>query len=229
MNQAKFAKELGVTHPLVSLSESGDREPSTDMLVRLGKFAVNKRRYEDAKWFWEKAGIDMKALDPFIDEQMRQRRATPAGGNTSATSVVEVKPLDPSVDETIFFPENLLPNPASTRFLRVDVHEKNRKHVKSGGQFADIHALSEAWQNFNDGDILLIDTADVDLEQMGNGTCVVSVTTKGRTYLLLVGALSPIPLLSPFGARREEVIGRVVAVISREKKQKVHFHLVMRN
>jgi transcriptional regulator with XRE-family HTH domain len=139
INQAKFAKALGVTHPLVSQCESGDREPSTDMLIRLGKVAVNSGSYDDAKWFWEKAGLDMKTLDAFVDQHAKDHYA-------AAPEFVTVEPLEEG-GETISFSARMLDHRASTRCVR----------------------LGHSEPPFGRGDIILIDTHVTDLREAADG------------------------------------------------------------
>lgn len=52
-----FARSLEAARSLVSQLESGTRQPSSEMCLRLGKFAAERKFYPEALWFYEKAGM----------------------------------------------------------------------------------------------------------------------------------------------------------------------------
>jgi transcriptional regulator with XRE-family HTH domain len=57
-SQAKFAKRLEVTQPMISSFEAGREEPTTDNLLALAALAG----YPECFWFWERAGLNRQKL-----------------------------------------------------------------------------------------------------------------------------------------------------------------------
>jgi transcriptional regulator with XRE-family HTH domain len=167
MNQVAFAEALGVARSLLAACESvssKSRKPSTDMLVRLGSVAAEERRYDDAKWFWEKAGMSTSALDNLIDLRVREKAA-------SAGDFIEISALDPAIKEIVPFPARLLKNPASTRFLRL-------RTTRKVFTIADTE-FGPSTAPFSAGDTLLIDPSKTDLRSIGQGA-LISVRIKAR-------------------------------------------------
>jgi transcriptional regulator with XRE-family HTH domain len=167
MNQAQLAAALGVTHPLVSQSESGKKIPSTDLLVRLGSVAADLRRYEDAKWFWEQAGMNTTALDNLVDIRVQERAASPG-------EFIEVAALDPNEKRTIPFPSRFLSNPASTRYMRVRAI-KGEDAVTVGWQIVRPGLYGYP---FGPGDVLLVDPTQRELHKLERGSFV-AVSVRG--------------------------------------------------
>jgi transcriptional regulator with XRE-family HTH domain len=164
MNQAQFAAALGVTHPLVSQCEGGKKIPSTDLLVRLGSVAAEWKRYDEAKWFWEKAGMSTRALDNLMDVRVRDRAA-------SAGEFIEISALDPAIKETVPFAARLLDNPASTRFLRL---RTTRKVFKIGET-----DFGPSTAPFSAGDTLFVDPGNTDLRTIEQGA-LIAIRIKSR-------------------------------------------------
>lgn len=117
MNQVSFANDLGVARSLLAACEGDSRkpstrEPSTDLLVRLGNVAAKALRYDDANWFWEKAGLNRDSLDSLLSERLRQKSAP-------ISEFIFIASIDPDDSETIPFPSHLLTDAPSTRFMRL--------------------------------------------------------------------------------------------------------------
>ncbi|MFL6313888.1 MAG: helix-turn-helix domain-containing protein [Terriglobales bacterium] len=159
MNQAKFAKALGVTHPLVSQCEGG-KKPSTDMFVRFGRVAIESGRYNDAVWFWEKAGIDMQTLDAFMDQHAKDHTSTAAG-------ITLVESLQSGSDRIPFPAQMLGENRASTKFVRV----------------------THSQPPFGRGDILLLDTRAIALRELAEGD-MLAIGDASTLLGLHIGTLS---------------------------------------
>lgn len=73
MKQDAFARALGIARSLVATCEADHRIPTTDMYLRLGNFAVDKKFYFDAIWFWEQAGLDSSRILAVAGHILRER------------------------------------------------------------------------------------------------------------------------------------------------------------
>lgn len=60
--QTQFADLFGVTQAAVSQWESGYREPSGQIYIRMGNLANDG----DCVWFWERGGVDIRAIERWI-------------------------------------------------------------------------------------------------------------------------------------------------------------------
>lgn len=147
--QQEFSDRLGVSRPQVSRWEKGTEEPSNEKLIALGNLAdetllywqenpvppgkipllSNLAEYPDSHWFWERAGIDLKA----IRRSIRREVATQAD-HSSAISTTLLPSLDTAAlmqltkenagldavekVEAIPFPSLLVSEPSSTVCIR---------------------------------------------------------------------------------------------------------------
>ncbi len=62
-SQVKFARLLKVSPPTVSRWEAGKVIPPTHVLIKLGNLATG----ESCGWFWERAGINSRAMMMLTD------------------------------------------------------------------------------------------------------------------------------------------------------------------
>ena len=175
VNQAVLAEMMGVAPSLISLVLKGEREPSIELLVRLGIVAIKHDLESQARWFLQEAGIDATALDRFIDMRVAAKAAP-------AFDFVHIPSIDPKNKGTIPFPSSRLDNPASTRFIRLG---------SSGKPFniGDIVYNPPLWPTALD--TLLIDPGQKDLREITHGDFVaVRIKSRdGRSYHDYAGPL----------------------------------------
>jgi len=60
--QTQFAELLSVTQAAVSQWETGYKRPSRENYIRMGNLANET----DCMWFWERGGVDMKAVERWV-------------------------------------------------------------------------------------------------------------------------------------------------------------------
>ncbi len=177
LTQETFAKLLGVKQSAVSAWEQGTPPPKEGNYVRLGNAALS---YEDILWFWQRGGVDVKVFERAADKALKTR-SLPVE-SLPVTSLLHVKSLlEVGGEEDLPFPASLIPNPLSTRFVRVP----------------EPFASNEFPPNFKQGDILLIDTSETDLRKIGGGALVAMDFQQGKKpldadesrYALSVGLL----------------------------------------
>ena len=140
MNQVAFAKALGVARSLIAACESGsgNRAPSTDLLVKLGNVAAENQRYTDAEWFWRKAGVTL--MIPTALELLKQIEAPTTRGLMTSLHANAITAQDQDKGRFLLFPSQLLPNPLASSYAIV----------------AD-DALRPM---FNKGDVLIVDESE---------------------------------------------------------------------
>lgn len=157
LNQAQLADEIGVAPSLISLVAKGEREPSVELLVQLGKVAMQRGLKTEALWFWKRAGIDSAVLDAALDLRMREKTA-------DASEFTFIEALDPEDKETIPFPSRVLKTTSLARFLRVEAPGEPFKigHQDFGGEV----------RKYKAGDILIVDTRQTDLREIEDGAIV---------------------------------------------------------
>jgi DNA-binding XRE family transcriptional regulator len=175
LNQADFAALIEVDQSLISAWERGTAMPSGRNYFRLGSMAQD---YEEMKWFWHRAGLDLNALDRFMDSRMRER-----GVLASASEFVDVPSFDPAEAGSVSFPSRFLDNRSSTRFLRL---RTSRRSFNIGD-----NKYGPSQQPFPAGDLILIDPAQTDLRVIELGA-LIAVRIKspdGANYHDYVGAL----------------------------------------
>ena len=131
-NQAALARAAGVDPTRLSEWLRGEkkRKPTPEGLRLLGNVAP----YPDNLWFWRESGLDEKALLEAAVKVLRERGAEPTPGE-----IVRVKT---ATHKLLPFPAEFIPNPASTRLLRI---------------LQNIPAYP-----FRSGDVLILDESDND-------------------------------------------------------------------
>jgi transcriptional regulator with XRE-family HTH domain len=107
------------------------------------KLAGASLDYEDIEWFLAKAGVDSKILHNYADRLTSRRTAPLKDG-------IDIWPLKGS-GTPFQFPGWMVPNRLSAHFVRVNEHDETC---------------------FGHGDVLLIDTSETALSQMGDGSLV---------------------------------------------------------
>jgi transcriptional regulator with XRE-family HTH domain len=110
MSQAAFAKGLGVAQSLISAVEKGKAIPA-HLAVRLGNYAAEIKRYQDAVWFWQLAGVKASALVPATIELLRATESPITRG-----AVTMVPPTE-NGGRYLAFPSEVLPNPLAVRYI----------------------------------------------------------------------------------------------------------------
>lgn len=108
LSRAEFSKEVGVSRAQLSMWEKGQENPTNQKLIVLGNLAhatllpdprplisleragaISKlAEFPDSRWFWQRAGINLEAIEESI-QQTRIERHPSAGGK-----VIEVPRLD---------------------------------------------------------------------------------------------------------------------------------------
>ncbi len=71
--QTQFAELLGVTQAAVSQWETGYKQPSSENYIRMGNLASEA----DCMWFWERGGVDVKAIERWISSRKLLVRRSP--------------------------------------------------------------------------------------------------------------------------------------------------------
>jgi len=71
--QAQFAKQLGVTQPMVSSWEAGRDVPSSEMYLRLANTVGLAGNSDSCLFFLEHAGLQMDAILPTAEEKLKER------------------------------------------------------------------------------------------------------------------------------------------------------------
>lgn len=108
-NQTEFAELLGVAQTRVSDWESGKTTPSAASYLRLGDLLS----YPESAWFYAKAGVNMEAMIAVAEHLLKER-----GAPLSADEFIRI-PLEGG-EAPIALRSELVPNPLSTRCVRVD-------------------------------------------------------------------------------------------------------------
>lgn len=173
LNQTDFAELVGVKQSVISTWEQGSALPSGQNFFRLGSLA---RDSKDREWLWSQAGIDLAALDNFIDERIR-------GKISSAAEFIQVPSLDPKDKDTVPFPSRFLASPASARFIRAR-QSKDVKSFKIG--WAEITEKVA----FPEGSILIVEPSQAGLGEMNESDDVaVRIVDEKGNYALVAGRL----------------------------------------
>lgn len=157
LTQAQFAKLVKVKQNVISRWESGTAEPTGQGYVRLGNISHD---YRDKKWFWEQAGMDLGALDNFIDMRMAGEKSAPA------SAFIEIDSLDEAAKDKVPFASTFLHSPASTRVLR----------------------LQHSEPPFGRGDFLLIDTRSTNVLELQEGD-LLAVNHGAGPFSVSIGTL----------------------------------------
>lgn len=113
--QASFARRLGVGQSTVSALERDDErhKPSAELLFKLGSLAQDPQQ---AIWFWEKAGLDRRAILA-VAEKIRKGRS----GAAREGDVVRVGALPGTEDiGEILVDRAIAKNPDFTYYFKVD-------------------------------------------------------------------------------------------------------------
>ncbi len=181
LDQKEFAGKLGVARSLVSACEAG-KKLSVEMCVRLGNLAASRKRYSDADWFWEKAGIDGRAMLSASYERLKSQ-FEPSG----KFSIPPTQKVPQGRDSLpLHFPASMISNPANTTYVR----------------------LSDVWYSplFESGGLLVIDESETDFRRL-QGACVAfyrseeaatieinSMPAKGRYIAELRAKGRPVPM-----------------------------------
>jgi transcriptional regulator with XRE-family HTH domain len=134
--QADFAKALKVTQGAVSAWERNDKDraPSADAYFRLASLADNP---EDSLYFLGLAGLDPQAVYAVAGKVKAEIFETPANAEIVRVRAYNKRSED-SFGPTLILPTRMVPNPASTYFLRLTEAEEGNM--------------------FNTGDIIVLDT-----------------------------------------------------------------------
>jgi transcriptional regulator with XRE-family HTH domain len=149
LSQGEFAKRVGVPRSKISEYEGG-KKPSIEMLLNLGNFAVKEKRFPDALFFFEEAGVWRGAFPPVTSEILKGRVAS--GGPDQIRFVKPTSKIDQDAGSSpIQFPASLVSNPEKTFYVRV-----------SDRFFAPL---------FEPGDALVIDESETDVAKL-EGACV---------------------------------------------------------
>ncbi len=115
--QADFARALKVTQGAVSAWERNDKDraPSADIYFRLASLADNP---EDSLYFLGRAGLDPQAVYAVAGKVKAEIFETP-----SDAEIVRVRAYNKRSEDgfgpTLILPARMVPNPASTHFLRL--------------------------------------------------------------------------------------------------------------
>jgi len=117
LSQSEFAKKVRV--PRSKLSEyEGGKKPSIEMLLKLGNFAAKEKRYSDARWFFEEAGVNAGAFPPVTREILK--------GHVASGQPEELRFIRPTskishhvAESPIQFPASMIPNPQATTYVRL--------------------------------------------------------------------------------------------------------------
>ena len=184
LNQTEFASLVGVKQSVISTWEQGTASPSGQNYFKLGSIAQLEA---DREWLWQRAGIDLNALDNFIDARIAAKKA-------DAPDLIDVLPLDLRLRERIQFPRRFLqPKPLSVRYIRVQEPEESEA-LRIGWQVIQKGSFGYP---FEAGDILLIEPTQNDLRKLKSGSFM-AVSIKG---IDVIGSLE----INPAGVREHHV------------------------
>jgi transcriptional regulator with XRE-family HTH domain len=117
MTQVAFAKALGTARSMLAACESEEnpRRPSASLLVSLGNVAALNKRYGDAVWFWQCAGLAIEGMMPAALEMLEATNlAVPVG---SVTSIPELPSTRSVTSPAILFDTRLLRNPYAAKYI----------------------------------------------------------------------------------------------------------------
>jgi transcriptional regulator with XRE-family HTH domain len=135
--QAEFAKNLGVTQPMISAWEAGEDEPSTQAYLNLGNMAA----YPDNVWFWQQAGLDPQAMFSSAERVLRELRILVKPGDVMPLQRFRLTAQGrEEIEPRLLIPTEHVPNPLSTICLVLD---------ETNAGFA-----------FSPGDIVVLDTME---------------------------------------------------------------------
>jgi len=101
LTQVAFAGSLGVARSLLAECEGAGRKPSTNFNVRLGNFAAKAQRYDDALWFWTRAGIDVELLATVLDQASGTYRHPRLGEKRKHRKPLHIDRLSAEVKDAI--------------------------------------------------------------------------------------------------------------------------------
>ena len=166
MNQAEFARYLGVPQSRVSEYLAGKR-PTAEMCVRLAKLAP----YPDNLWFLEQAGLKRDDILSVAGNIARDVFTPPQG-----TDLIRVSPSEDSPEALaagdLALPNRLVANPAWTRYMVVSEEFLRPMILRSRDikvpldavaskifGFVEDEPLSYTWSLLGRGDILLLDVS----------------------------------------------------------------------
>jgi DNA-binding XRE family transcriptional regulator len=146
MKQGQLSRALSVAQSLISACESGKKDASVDLCIRLATFAAQRDLLKDASWFLVRGGLDVRSVLRISEELLRE-----LGAPITVGEIVRVPSAIPiSKRRTgarapghLSFPSAMVPNPLSTSYVRV--------------------ADDFMQPLFKRGDVLLIDSSATDL------------------------------------------------------------------
>jgi transcriptional regulator with XRE-family HTH domain len=115
--QSKLAKLIGVSESRIPEWMKGDRLPSPDTLINLGKLAL-ERRWSDPFFFWALAGIDTLTLRSMAD-RVQKRQYELMGDTVPIPRFRETLQGRQDAGPAIPLPREFVPNPDATICLEL--------------------------------------------------------------------------------------------------------------
>jgi transcriptional regulator with XRE-family HTH domain len=158
--QEQFAHRVGVRPAAVSGWESGDSKyaPGAAALIALGRLAAEHGRPEEALWLLKRAGLDERAILR-AGEQVKRERHIGAPHPAEVVRVPVQTPAGEKAGPALVLDARLVPNPGATRCVV----------LAEGG-------LGNTWPVFRQGDMLLVDGAQADLDRLVGQFAMVRLT-----------------------------------------------------
>lgn len=62
LTQQQFSKAIAESRSAVAAFESGARIPTAASYLKIGNFAASRQLYDEALWFWRRAGLDTQQM-----------------------------------------------------------------------------------------------------------------------------------------------------------------------
>ncbi|MGB9106091.1 MAG: helix-turn-helix domain-containing protein [Terriglobales bacterium] len=115
LSQEQLAKSLGINRISVLQWENGKTKPSNELHIKLAKLAT-AHKGANARYFWEKAGVDVNTLGALIPEIATTLREFEKQRRTLAGDVINIPLLKPAYSEFIARPSTA-PNSAIAAWL----------------------------------------------------------------------------------------------------------------
>jgi hypothetical protein len=130
LGQSEFAKEVGIPQSKVSECEAG-KPPSVQMFVLLGNYAAKQGLFEDATWFWRRAGLDTEAMLSAASRLLAKKNA-PAGIATIPLMANIVGQEKAESAPILNADRSVIPNPEDTYYVRVPTESFVIKALRCG-------------------------------------------------------------------------------------------------